>query len=184
MPSRVVLIIILACLPIIASGDGDNRPAVVAKPARVGIDVAPAGRRLIHLPTLEFPLRIEPRCSPGLRIESVSISVADTRRTYSAQDFEKTATIETTLRLPGRQIGPLAIDAFCADKSEPATRRVADALTANVSLHCTNDTQQSVNYEMLALDVLLHCDTKEPVQPDFEGGATSGQESPSSSPRF
>ena len=184
MYGRVVLLFIVAALPQPVSADDGIQPSVVAEPARVAIDVLPAGRRLIRLPSLEFRLRIEPRCDPELQIQSVSISVADTHKTYDAADFAETSMLETTLRLPGRQIGPLAVDAFCESPSGPASTRVAEALSANVSLRCANDSRQAVNYENLALDVLLTCSANEPVEPRLDRETENGQESPSSTTRF
>lgn len=130
-------------------------------PAEATIDRQPAGQRLITLPGIEFPLRVQPDCAPGLTLDSLSISIADTRRTFRAADFDAEPVIETTLRIPRRQAGPLGIDGFCASDTTadegPSTAHVADAYTANVSMRCSNDATQSVVYDTLALDITLRC---------------------------
>ena len=139
------------------------RPVAQHGPAQVTIDRRPAGRRLITLPGIEFTLRIQPDCAPGLILDSLSISIADTRRTFHGTDFTAQSFIETTLHIPRRQVGPLAIDEFCtndtsADDSR-LTAHVADAYTASVSMRCASDTSQSVVYDTLPLDITLQCAT-------------------------
>ena len=144
-----------------AHGELERRPVVQHAPAEATIDRQPAGRRLVTLPGIEFPLRVQPACAPGLTLDSLSISIADTRRTYRAADFDEEAVIETTLRIPRRQAGPLGIDGFCASDTTmddgPSTAHVADAYTASVSMRCANDATQSVVYDTLALDITLRC---------------------------
>ena len=140
--------------------DPDAHSTVLARPAVVEIKPQPPGRRLIKLPALEFPLTIRPSCEPA-DVASVSISVADTRHSIPAASFADGIPIETLLRLPGRQIAPVAVDAFCiaGESQEPrgASKDIPDVLTANVALRCRTETGVAVSYESLALDVRLLC---------------------------
>ena len=162
-------------------GNDDIQPIARAEPVSVEIAPQPAGRRLIRLPSLEFTLQIEPRCEADTRVASVSISVADTRRTYDAAQFDKQPRLETSINIPQRQIGPLSIGQFCiaSDDLQEAGQvmRVPDALTAQVSLRCANDAGQSIIYETLALEVRLLCQT---VNDD----GSNDQESSASMSRF
>jgi len=134
---------------------------VRANAAVVELDRQPAGRRLLRLPNLDFPMQIEPRCGSGMHIESLSISIADTNRLFAATEFLEQSTLETSFRLPGRQIGPLAIERFCTADDENSnnsnTLFIRDALTAHISLRCADDVRQSVVYETLALEIRMIC---------------------------
>ena len=144
-------------------------------PAEVTIDRQSAGRRLIALPEIGFPLRLQPDCAPGMMLDSLSISIADTRRTFRAADFSAAAVIETKLRIPRRQVSPLAVDGFCsagAAESNSATAvKVAGAYSASVSLRCASDAEQSVVYDTVALDVTLHCAATDSVAADGASGS-------------
>ena len=134
-------------------------PVTQSAAAEVTIDPVPAGQRLIRLPGIEFPLRVTPACAAGQEFASLSISIADTRRIFSATDFETEPVLETSLRVPGRQISPIAIDEFCvaAGSSSPTTVSITDAFTAHIAMRCNSESQQLVNYDTLALEILLIC---------------------------
>jgi len=162
----------LALLAITAPASSSNhaQATVLAKPALVEIGPQPAVNRLLNLPSLEFPLTIEPRCAAGARIESLVISIADTQRRYVAADFAASGPLESTLLLPERQIGPLAIGQFCAaERLDPDPQRslqIHDVFTASVSLRCSSDFGQTISFETLALDVSLSCKSAADEQSD------------------
>lgn len=167
-----------------------NSHAIVRASAAVApISRHPSGARLISLPTLEFPLTIDPRCEAGKRLESVSVSIADTHRVYAAAEFAAAAmTLASTIRLPEPQIGPLAIGTFCTNDEMDADRHpsllIEDAFTASVALRCSDDAGATLKFEALPMDVLLLC---EPAVENASDGADSGrddQESSASPPRF
>ena len=165
----------------------EQAPGPVTQPtaAEISIDPSPAGRRLIRLPGAEFPLRLAPVCPSGLEFDSLSISVADTRKNFGAADFGAETVLETSLRIPGRQIGPVAVDKFCAAAADsPASMNIADALTAHVATRCSNASEQAVNYDAFALEILLICNSRdEPAEADSasaaEQPAGENQDSPS-----
>lgn len=164
--------------------ESDSRPIVRAKAASMEIELQPAGRRLLRLPNLDFPLQIEPRCEVGMHIASVSISIADTSKSFHAADFFEKPKLETSMRLPRRQIGPLAIERFCTGDGKNSDNNdvllIRDAFTAHVSMRCTDDINQSVIYETLALEVRMVCK----IPGSDESDAISGQESSVSTTRL
>ena len=158
---RTLLVACAICAGQVSAGDAGPRLDIRAGAASVAVDPQQPGRRLLRLPALEFPLRISPSCPPDLAVDSVSISIADTRQTYSGADFASGAALETLLRLPRNQIGPLAVDSFCiaVDGSVPTARRhlVAAAFSAQASLRCRQDDREEMRYAAISLDVELRC---------------------------
>ena len=156
------------------------RLTIVSEAARVEIAAQPEGRRLIRLPRLEFPITIEPDCVGDTTIESVSISVADTQHRFDAADFDRESILATSLSLPRRQIGPLAIEQFCSrdDESDEKTMLITDAFTAQASLRCASEIRPTMIYETVKLGIRLLCKS---VDPAADGTAKNHEPSPSSS---
>jgi len=145
-----------------AAAESDHSRAMVrATPALVEISPQAAGARLVNLPSLEFPLQIGPRCGADARVESLVISVADTQKRFVGSDFADNAMLEATLQLPQHQIGPIAIEPFCAadsrDSDPDRSLNIRDAFSASISLRCSNDIGQTISFETLALEVRLLC---------------------------
>jgi hypothetical protein len=114
--------------------------------------------RPIRLPSLTFAVRIEATCPTALEPESISISIADTRINVQPDD---TGLIEKTIRVPTKQLGPIAVNDFCiaGDDTKPGQQlRLRDALSAQLSLRCSSENQESMTYETVALEVALQCD--------------------------
>ena len=149
-------------------------PASVAwpdDPTRLGVEVSPAlaqvrpvveGRRFVRLPTLEYEFEIETDCAAGHDVKSVSISIADTRKTLTGTDFPAEGPVDITITLPALQIPPLAIDAVCTDP-DPADdddepMAIRDVVTAQVSLRCAGPEGETITYSSRALDVALKCE--------------------------
>ena len=148
-----------------AWAESDNRPILRAKAASVELQLQPSGRRLLRLPNLDFALQIEPQCEVGMHIASVSISIADTSKSFRGMDFLEQSTLETTIRLPRRQIGPLAIERFCTGEDKNSNNDdvllIRDAFTAHVSLRCADGVRELVVYETLALAIRMVCKAPE-----------------------
>ncbi len=128
----------------------------------VDIKVRPPGRRIIRLPGLSLALQIEPRCAAGMAAESISISVADTRLSIGRKALEEQSVIETTIAVPRDQLAPLTIENFCVAGQVPVSAtelRVRDALTAQLSLRCSDGSRQSIIYSTAALEITLSCVT-------------------------
>jgi len=145
-----------------------DRLFVHTEPAVASITPHPGSRKLIRLPELEFPLRISAQCAAGRTPESISISVADTHRTFSGEILPVSATLDTSVRIPPRQIAPIAIRDFCitASESRPSLL-VTTALTAQISLRCVKDDERSIAFRAEALDVVLNCETSGATAPDM-----------------
>lgn len=162
MPGRSL---IATSLLLLASFDlaGQNSASLIVRADYAIVDLAelPASERYVQLPDLGFPLRIEPSCPLGAGIDTVSISVADTRNTFRGEVFGERPVMETIFRVPRQQIGPLPVEHFCTAKDPHAGRhilRIADVLTAQASLRCATESRQFVVYETVGLNVELRCD--------------------------
>lgn len=159
-PILFALVVAAAAMP--ARSEPASHIRVWSEPAAVEVAPQAAGRRLVRLPTLEFSLEIEPLCDHNMRAESLSISVADTRKIVALAD-DGESIITTTLTLPRQQTAPLALLDFCQiDDSQIEEELnqellVRDAFTAHLSLRCANDEQHSVVYASQSLDLMLLC---------------------------
>jgi hypothetical protein len=157
----------IAIIVLAVEGSGEelsgDRLLVDINAASIEVSARPAGRQPIRLPDLEFEVRLEPRCAAGMNADSISVSVADTRLHIGRQMLAEQPVIETKIRVPRKQIGPLAIEDFCVagdDAPNDTLRRVRDALTAQLSLTCANDSRQSIIYKTEALVITLICETE------------------------
>lgn len=167
----------IAIMALVAESPGeersDDRLLVDIDAASVEVGTRPSGRHPMRLPSLEFTVRLEPQCAAGMEADSISVSVADTRLRIGRQMLAEQPVIETTIRVPRKQIGPLVIEDFCVageDAANDAVLHVRDALTAQLSLTCADDSRQSIIYKTEALTITLKCETP-----------TANQESSSSS---
>ncbi len=139
-----------------------------AQPASVELTPV-SGDRPVRLPALGFSLTVEPACGGDAEPRSLSISVADTRLHFTAEELASATVVEATLILPRRQLAPVRIDHFCRAGVDDGPSRfvLEDAFTARLSLRCGPDDRQTIVYETLPLDVELQCRRAEagPVQP-------------------
>jgi hypothetical protein len=125
------------------------------------------GRNLIRIPTLEIAFTVAATCRDEWNARSLSLSVADTRRSYSATELDENTPESIALRVPGEQIAPLAVDEFCVVAEADAQTHAAtddeqllvrDAFSAHASLLCASNQEQRMNYVSRTLDVILVCD--------------------------
>ena len=140
----------------------DDRLLVDTDAALVAVSELPSGRHSMRLPSLEFTIRLEPRCAVGTDADSISVSVADTRLRIGRDALAEQPVIETTIRVPREQIGPLVIKDFCVagyDGANGSEMRVHDALTVQLSLKCTDENRQSIIYQTESLAITLICET-------------------------
>ena len=114
-----------------------DRLEVESDPATAIIARQDDGRQLIRLPRLEFPLRVDAYCGGGGELQSLSISVADSRQTIAGADYPANDVFATTVSVSPRQIAPIAVQEFCV-AAVPAgeSRLLETALIAQVSLRC------------------------------------------------
>ena len=150
---------------------------VTAQAAVVEVEALADGRRFLPLQALEFTLTIEPQCAPDMQPESISISVADTRRTYARGDFAENPVLETQLVIPRNQVSPLAVQNFCQTDREAykasTEMHIEDAFSANISLRCAGEEKHSISYAVQSLDLRLQCNAaKEAPDPSVDQAAS------------
>jgi stage V sporulation protein SpoVS len=166
MISRLTLLIVL-CAPAWAEVSG--RLGVAADPALATVKPLTEGRRLIRLPSLEFELNIDAECTADSVPKSVSISIADTRKTLNGDELQDINGGAVPFAIPARQVSPVAVDGFCAEDGNGNQLLVRDAVTAHLSLRCTNEEKESITYTSQGLDVMLECNVPEETdQPESE----------------
>jgi hypothetical protein len=160
---RGVLVLVSASLFSAGSAGSEEHPMllVTAKPAVVVLDGQAAGQRLINLPDLEFPLQVQPACDDATSPQSISVSVADTREVLGSHELKGGTPVNITMKIPGRQLGPIAINEFCMEGNGGPQGQdslvIADAFTAHVALRCSNENLQTVTYQTLSLEVVVQC---------------------------
>jgi len=136
---------------------------VEAQAAVVEIDAVADDRQLIKLPNLQFDLAIKPMCGAAGRVESISVSAADTRQSYGVDDINEQSVVNAPLSIPSQQLGPLRIGDFChtvvANSANGMEMTIRGVLTAHLSLRCVNDERPSITYVSQALDVILRCNS-------------------------
>lgn len=155
--------IFLPVLLLASAAAADDPPArldIQAGPATVEAADTKKERHLVTLPALEFPLRLRPGCATGTAVEYVSVTAADTQLVFRAADFDSGEALEATLRLPGEQLAPLAIDAVCSageTAADEAALLLPSAFSAHASLLCSGESRREMTYATLALAVRLVC---------------------------
>jgi hypothetical protein len=143
--------------------DADSRLIVESEAAIAKISLRSSSRP-VRLPNLSFNLRIQALCPGTLEAKSISISIADTRVNIRPNDG---GPVEKTIRVPRKQLGPIAVNDFCIagdSANDEELLQLHDALTAQLSLHCVGENQESMLYETIALEVALQCDVPENAQ--------------------
>ena len=151
----------LLLLPVVASTATANPTAHLqanVDPAQVSVPLVEAGRNRLQLPALEFRFLIDAQCAEDDRAASISISIADTRKTLVGDDIATTTGLNVNITIPASQVAPLVVDDFCSLTSGSLTTLlVEDALTAHLSLRCAGDDRESITYATRPLAVSLTC---------------------------
>jgi hypothetical protein len=146
------------------------------EPVLVEVTPSSTPRRYVAVQDLEFSLIVQASCPANMRIDSVSVTTADTSRTISGSDFDEQTQIETTLIVPRRQVAAIAIDDYCReDKTFGIMQedlQIDAAYTATLSLRCINDEEQSIVYQAQPLSIILSC-----VSGDDDADPSINQES-------
>jgi hypothetical protein len=142
-----------------------DRLIVETSPAVASVVPLDGNRKLLRLPDLEFPVRVVARCGSGRMPEGISISIADTRVSFDREALSDDAVLETSVHVSSRQVAPVAVDGFCSSAGRPSEPLLLPtALTAQFSLRCVSDDEQSIAFRARTLDVLVHCALE--AQPD------------------
>ena len=173
MNIRLILMLIPALLLADKSRpDAAAQLIVQATPAIVQVKVLAEGRKLIRLPTLEFRFTLQAVCAVNTEAKSISISVADTRKTISGDDIATVSDMPIIFSVPARQVSPVAVNGFCPvadDRDRLAELLVRSAVTAHLSLRCSGEKGEAITYASHALDVMLQC----PGRGDDQGESVS-----------
>ena len=174
--SLFTLCALAVCAP--ANADSDNLDnaerahslEVGAAAAIVTISESGNDRASLRLPALEFVFRIQPACAAPFRAGSISLTVADSRRTLNAEQLQdETAASELRLTVPASQIAPVPVSGFCSAEPNPdddandshaqrgESLTLPATLSANASLLCVTESEQQIVYTTAPLDVTLIC---------------------------
>lgn len=178
--SCLLLLAVLANGPAVA---GDFLSVAANAPA---VNLAPRnpGRNFLRLPTLEYEFEIHTQCTDSRSPATLSLNVADTRKSLQSDKIIIDGPTRISLRIPANQIAPLVVEDFCivadtndADGTIESRARttgpltIPAALSAQASLLCASEEDKAMTYVSRTLDVSLICD--EP-----EKNAEPGVESP------
>ncbi len=140
------------------------------------------GRNFLILPSLDYNFELDVDCATGLLPKTVSLSIADTRKSLATADISSNEVTPATLSIPASQIAPVAVGDFCIGAEEdqeqapavgdpePAldTLGIASVLSVHASLLCANDIDSQMIYASKSLGVTLLC-----VLPPSEQATTS-----------
>ncbi len=146
---------------------GKDTLSVAADAPAVALAPRNPGRNFVRLPTLEYKFDIRTKCSDERLPVSLSLNVADTRKSLPADKIVSDGPTEVSLRIPAGQIAPLVIEDFCVVQdegdddgmSEAQTQiTIPAALSAQASLLCEGDEDKAMTYVSRPLDVLLVCE--------------------------
>ncbi len=124
----------------------------------------PPGQLAVQLPNLTYDLAVTVDCKANWVPDSVSISVADSGASLDAERLQAGEDLKLELRIPANQIAPLRIEDFCTidemDVPDAAIQEsifVPGFMSAQASLRCATDSEQSTMYVTKPLDVVLEC---------------------------
>lgn len=153
----------VALLALAAKAGEEPRLLVSASVPVVELIPRSSNAPLIRLPKLSFDFRIRSSCAEGLNIQSVMISVADTRKKIMADKLANQDEAIIPMTIPAKQIAPVNVADFCRSGStdgndfDPGLKTVAGALSAQASMLCADETQEQVTFVSASLDVSLSC---------------------------
>jgi hypothetical protein len=135
-----------------------DRLRVHPEPAVAILSVQPAGRNLVRLPDVEFRLSLSTHCANGGQPESLSITIADTHMNLRAEELQAGRKFDVAMRIPARQIAPLALHEFCIDPaSEGDSVLITSAMALQASLRCSRGDDHSIVFAAQPLDIRVDC---------------------------
>ena len=123
----------------------------------VAIGKQSAGRNFLRLPSIEYQFDLAANCPLGLAAETISLNVADTRKSLTTTDLSGEETTVVKMAVPAAQIGPIAVAGFCVTEDDQETFRIPAVLSLQASLLCANEEVRQMIYASRSLDVTLSC---------------------------
>jgi hypothetical protein len=188
LPASLWLLPALHVFAAAAEDRGLHTLAVAAEVTAIAVPPQPPERHFFDLPSLDYLFRIEARCHNDWEPESLSLSVADSRVARTATELEGKANLELALKIPAKQLAPIAMRNFCvidpaAEGSvaegetpdwnphttpAPGEMTIGAALSVQASLRCSLGDEQRTIYVSQPLDVTLIC-----AVPETAGGTAA-----------
>ena len=159
--------VLLLATAVAQSAESKDTVSIKADAPAVPLSLRTPGRNSVRLPTLEYQFEIQVRCADNRTPGSLSLNVADTRKSLAADEIATTGATEFSLKIPASQLAPLVIENFCVDQDPAGGDRnsdyqdrvtIAAALSAQVSLLCESDDEKVMTYVSRPLDVSLVCE--------------------------
>lgn len=164
---RLLISTFLLVATISSPADESDSLSVAANVPTVSVAPRDVGRNFMRLPALEYLFEIRASCSDGRVPKSVSLNVADSRKSLAADQIVDGGPTELSLQVPASQIAPLVVENFCisltgedADAASDARKQVSisSALSAQASLLCESEDDKAMTYVSRPLDVSLVCE--------------------------
>lgn len=164
---RLVPLAILVAFTIPGSAQGKDSLSVTANSPTVPVAPRDPDRNFLRLPALEYVFQIRANCSEGKLPKSLSLNVADSRKSLAAEQIVSDGPTEFSLQIPASQIAPLVIEDFCVAAADgggnPANDAqtqifISSALSAQASLLCESDDDKTMIYVSRTLDVSIVCE--------------------------
>lgn len=165
--SRIVPVVFLLAVTLAGPAVGKDTLSIAADAPLVPLAPRDPGRNLLRLPALEYAFEIQSHCTDGRSPESLSLNVADTRKSLAAEQIINDGPTVIALRIPASQIAPIVIEDFCvlrpAENGDttgqtPSQLTIPAALSAQASLLCAGDEDKAMTYVSRSLDVSLMCE--------------------------
>lgn len=133
---------------------------VKAREAKALIEPRDAQQPHVSLPALDVAILATMACPSGAKAESLTVSVSDTHRHFSADLLTDSTTLEAALSVPANQLAPIAIPTFCVSgqQSDDKELGLPGIATAHISLRCLGeDDSRSVHFSSVSVPVRLYC---------------------------
>jgi len=147
-----------------AAAAADSVLNVKAKEAKALIQPRDAQQQHVSLPALDVAVLATMACPLGANAESLTVSVSDTHRYFSADllsdPLSDNAPLEAALSVPADQLAPVAIPDFCVsgEQSDDEELELPGIATAHISLRCLgDDDSRSVHFSSVSVPVRLYC---------------------------
>jgi hypothetical protein len=166
---RIVPVVFLLAVAAAGPAVAKDFLSVVANSPAVPLAPRNPGRNFVRLPTLEYMFEIYTYCSDSRSPASLSLNVADTRKSLQASQIASDGPTEISLKIPANQIAPLVVEDFCIVEVQEDSDAISEsqtqitipaALSAQASLLCAGDEDKAITYVSSTLDVSLVCDTQ------------------------
>jgi hypothetical protein len=163
----LVPITFLLAVTLCGPAHGKDSLSVAASSPTVSVAPRNPGRNFLRLPTLEYVFEVLVKCSDGRSPKSLSLNVADSRRSLLAEQIVDDGPTEISLNIPASQIAPLVVEDFCVAAIEENGEAASDAqtqisipsaLSAQASLLCEGEDDKTMTYVSRTLDVSLVCE--------------------------